>query len=88
MPWLAEPIAEFVAKYPDAETDFYPGDMTIEALRRFDQLKQADAGAADRIASLDLTNLIESFSFDRSLRREAESLYEAVKSHSVGKGAR
>jgi len=81
LPWLADPIAEFVESYPDAETAFYPGDMTIEALRQFDRLKEADARAARRIELLDLTGLIESaFSFSRPLRREAESLYEAIKS--------
>jgi len=32
LPWLARPVATFVARYPQAECDLYPGDLTVNAL--------------------------------------------------------
>ena len=32
LPWLAHPVATFVAIYPDAECDLYPGDLAVNAL--------------------------------------------------------
>lgn len=34
--WLARPVALFVAAYPLAECDLYPGDMSVNALRALD----------------------------------------------------
>lgn len=33
MKWLARPIAVFVSRYPFAECDLYPGDLSVNALR-------------------------------------------------------
>jgi hypothetical protein len=30
--WLARPVATFVARYPQAECDLFPGDLTVNAL--------------------------------------------------------
>ncbi|WP_157105699.1 hypothetical protein [Sphingomonas sp. TDK1] len=30
--WLALPVATFAARYPQAECDLYPGDLTVSAL--------------------------------------------------------
>jgi hypothetical protein len=32
LPWLARPVAAFVARYPQAECDLYPGDLTVNAV--------------------------------------------------------
>lgn len=31
--WLARPVAVFVSRYPFAECDLYPGDLSVNALR-------------------------------------------------------
>ncbi|WP_242414305.1 hypothetical protein [Sphingomonas panni] len=30
--WLARPVATFAARYPQAECDLYPGDLTVNAI--------------------------------------------------------
>lgn len=30
--WLAHPVATFAVKYPEAECDLYPGDLTVAAI--------------------------------------------------------
>ena len=32
MQWLARPVTTFVERYPRAECDLYPGDLTVIAL--------------------------------------------------------
>lgn len=44
--WLANGVCEFVRLWPFAETTFYPGDMTLTALRRFQALFECDPVAA------------------------------------------
>lgn len=78
MPWLAMPVAEFIAQHPDAEVEHYPGDLTMAALRMFDELKAADKEAARQISGADFGWIEERYTFDRSLRREAQELVATI----------
>ena len=78
--WLARPVAEFVSRYPAAEITFYPGDLTLQALRSYREIAEVDAAAARQIRDADLSWMAERYSFDRSLAEEAAQLREAVRS--------
>ncbi|HVH49644.1 MAG TPA: hypothetical protein VM760_07185 [Sphingomicrobium sp.] len=74
LPWLAAPVATFVARYPQAECDLYPGDLTTAALIEWSEMaRYAPSETAVMLAS----------NFDW-LRREAD---EEVGRHGIMKQA-
>jgi len=57
--WLAAPVAAFVRKYPKAEIAFYPGDLSIAALRAFSLLLEQAPRDARAIAEIDFTWMVD-----------------------------
>lgn len=57
--WLATPVAAFVRKYPKAEIAFYPGDLSIAALRTFSVLLEQAPQHARAIAEIDFTWMVD-----------------------------
>jgi CDI immunity proteins len=78
LPWLARAVSEFVASHSDAEVDYYPGDLTLAALRLYPEIQKADPQAARLLAATDFSWMHASYSFSRDLQREAESLVKAI----------
>lgn len=62
LPWLARPVAAFVARYPLAECDLYPGDLTVNAIMAWRELVRYAPDETALILALDL----------QWLRREAK----------------
>jgi len=81
--WLAAPVAEFVALYPDAECDLYPGDLAVNALiAGKDMLEYAPTEAAAMFAAdfLWLDREIANNPSDDLLRRAKDGLIEGRRS--------
>lgn len=57
--WLAAPVAAFVRRYPRAEIAFYPGDLSIAALRTFPVLFERAPQDARAIADIDFTEMVD-----------------------------
>lgn len=57
--WLAAPVAAFVRKYPRAEIAFYPGDLSVAALRTFPVLLERAPQDARAIAEIDFTWIVD-----------------------------
>ena len=53
LPWLASAICHLVRMSPYAEATFYPGDLTLCALREFKSLFACDPTAARAMLELD-----------------------------------
>ncbi|HVM21951.1 MAG TPA: hypothetical protein VM308_01430 [Sphingomicrobium sp.] len=81
--WLARPVAEFVRRYPAAEITFFPGDLTMQALRAFPKIAEVDAAAARLLRDADLSWAADYYSSNRSLAREAAQLVEAAKTATI-----
>lgn len=74
VPWLAAPIACFVGRYPQAECDLYPGDLTTNALLAWrDLARYAPTETAAMLAlSYDwLRREAEEDEWDRSILKKA-----------------
>nr|WP_257215170.1 contact-dependent growth inhibition system immunity protein [Sphingomonas sp. R-74633] len=52
--WLAEPAARFVARYPLAACDLYPGDLTVNLLIAWREIAAHAPEAMRSVVALDL----------------------------------
>ncbi len=57
--WLAKAIALFVARYPDAECDLYPGDLTENALSAWRELHAHAPAETRTMLAADFAFLVE-----------------------------
>ncbi|EXS70422.1 hypothetical protein [Sphingobium sp. Ant17] len=81
--WLAAPIAEFVALYPSAECDLYPGDLAVNALIAGKDILEYAPNEAAAMFAADfswLDNEIADAPSDDLLRRARDRLIEGRKS--------
>lgn len=76
--WLAEPVALFAARFPSLEIEFYPGDLTIAALRVFPDLLRIAPEAARSLAIADLSWMSRAYDFDVKLANDAQNLVAAA----------
>jgi hypothetical protein len=76
---LAEPVTRFVAAHPEAEVSFYPGDLTLAALRAFEELLTHAPKGARAMARADYGWIAEHLSFDPTTVAEAEALVAKAK---------
>jgi hypothetical protein len=81
--WLAAPVAEFVALYPSAECDLYPGDLAINALIAGQDILEHAPNEAAAMFAADfswLDNEIADAPTNDLLRRARDGLIEGRKS--------
>jgi len=76
--WIALPVAIFVNLHPKAEITFYPGDMTMMALKAFDEIESASPEGAALIRQTDFSWMAEEYDFSRELIADARSLVEKI----------
>jgi hypothetical protein len=77
--WLARPVAEFVSRFPRAEINYYPGDLTMMALKAYDDIAAIDEEAGRLIRETDYSWMAEEYTFSDSLPQEAEALVKAAR---------
>jgi hypothetical protein len=78
--WLAAPVAVFVRKYPKAEISFYPGDLSIAALRTFPALLERAPEDARAIAEIDFGWMLDHWKrVDPSFAEEVSELLSNAK---------
>ncbi|HEY1960925.1 MAG TPA: hypothetical protein VGG69_00785 [Rhizomicrobium sp.] len=70
--WLAAPLAAFVLRYPDASATYFPGDLTLAALRAMRELLTIIPQPARAIANLDFAWLTENSDSDPEFLKDAE----------------
>ena len=71
--WLAEPILEFVERYPATAITNYPGEMGLLALRAAEKLFRFAPEKVITWLRGDFSWMDEAFGSSSGLRREAES---------------
>ena len=76
--WIALPVSIFVNLHPSAEITFYPGDMTMMALKAFDEIESASPEGAALIRQTDFSWMAEEYDFSRELVADARSLVERI----------
>jgi hypothetical protein len=76
--WLAVAVAHFVHEHPAAEISYYPGDLTLSALRAFDRIEQISAAAAGLLRNSDYTWMAGCYTFSDDLPMEAQQLVSRV----------
>ncbi len=72
--WIAEPVGQFIQNHPSADIDFYPGDLTLAALRAFDKIAAHSERAASLIRNADYSWIETELDFEPTLVGEALSL--------------
>ena len=72
--WLAVAVAHFVHDHPAADIYYYPGDLTLSALRAFDQIEQVSLAAARLLRNADYSWMAECYTFSDDLPAEAQQL--------------
>jgi hypothetical protein len=76
--WLAVAVAYFVHDYPAAELYYYPGDLTLSALRAFDRIEKISSAAACLLRDTDYSWIAECYKFSDDLPAEAQQLVYQV----------
>jgi len=76
--WIAMPVSIFVSLYPSAEITFYPGDMTMMALKAFGEIEIASPEGAALIRQTDFSWMAEEYDFSGELINDARSLVEKI----------
>lgn len=76
--WIALPVAVFVSLHAKAEITFYPGDMTMMALKAFDEIAAASPEGAALIRNTDFSWMAEEYDFSVELNDEARLLVEKI----------
>jgi hypothetical protein len=73
--WLAAPVATFVALYPQAECDLYPGDLSINALIVWREIFEHAPDEARSMLSADFSWIDDNIAADSkdSLSAEAKA---------------
>lgn len=72
--WLALPIAIFVNLYPKAEITYYRGDLTMMALKAFDEIAAAGREGAALIRDADYSWMAAEYDFSTELVDDARSI--------------
>ncbi len=72
--WIAEPVGQFIKNHPSADIDFYPGDLTLAALRVFDEIAGHSENAASLIRTADYSWIDTELDFEPELIAEAKAL--------------
>lgn len=74
--WLAVAVAQFVHGHPSAAINHYPGDLTLSALKVFDDIERIDGASARLLREADCSWMADRYAFDGDLRSEALRLVE------------
>ena len=76
--WIAFPVAIFVNLHPSAEVTFYPGDLTMMALKAFDEIAEASPEGAELIRSTDFSWMADEYDFSAELVEDARALVKKI----------
>jgi hypothetical protein len=77
--WLGGPVCAFVRIHPQAQIYFYPGDLTMAALRAHAELAAHAPADARRMLEADFSWMEEGFAFSPDLPEEARSLLASAR---------
>jgi hypothetical protein len=78
--WLAAPVATFVALYPQAECDLYPGDLSINALIVWREIFEHAPDEARSMLSADFSWIDDNIAADPKIafqRRQRRDCWKA-----------
>jgi hypothetical protein len=85
--YLAEPVAIFVQNDPYAWVTFYPGDLSVAALKAFPELLEISPVAARKMASVDFDQVIQGLekvdpAFARKVKQYVQEALALARGHS------